>query len=282
MKYPLPKHKEYFVYATNTNTTIPKKKSDIPQSISREKPNPLLQEYTNFINKRSILYTSLPFVTNIYLCNSLTFNALHEKSDIDLTIITHPWRLWIARFRSLFLFSILRIKRSSSHMHKRFCLSFYIDQQHQNLYNIKGSWDDIYLCYRLAHLVPLYAQDSSTKDQLIQANKNRLQQYLPRHPMVNTININTKFFTASNRFKKSIEFFHQWRLWDFIEKLLQVCRTPILLYKKSKLGQQAKHIIIAKHMLKFHSCIRQKIQYLYEIATSKHQTTSNKPMSLFQ
>ncbi|MDR0650197.1 MAG: hypothetical protein LBG59_02025 [Candidatus Peribacteria bacterium] len=49
-----------------------------------------MDDYIAEIEKYATLYKSLPFVEEIYLCNSITFNALHQDSDIDLFIIARP------------------------------------------------------------------------------------------------------------------------------------------------------------------------------------------------
>jgi predicted nucleotidyltransferase len=49
-----------------------------------------MDEYLNEIKRLKITFQSIPFVEEIYLCNSITFNALDENSDIDLFIIAEP------------------------------------------------------------------------------------------------------------------------------------------------------------------------------------------------
>jgi predicted nucleotidyltransferase len=67
-----------------------------------------MKEYIAQVQKHAWVWRSLPFVSHIYLANSITFNALHEDSDIDLFIITLPGRLRIARLMSRLNFIFLR------------------------------------------------------------------------------------------------------------------------------------------------------------------------------
>jgi len=91
MKYPVPRDAEYFLFDEKAKMdqvhiqrlgTFEKSKD-----FSRPQENPYMEEYRKFINKYSWLYKSLPFIKSIYLCNSITFNALNEESDIDVFIV---------------------------------------------------------------------------------------------------------------------------------------------------------------------------------------------------
>lgn len=92
MKYPVPSEAEYFVFnekAKGDPVHIQRLGNfEKSKDFSRPSENPYMEEYRKYINKYTWLYKSLPFVTSIYLCNSITFNALSDHSDIDLFIIT--------------------------------------------------------------------------------------------------------------------------------------------------------------------------------------------------
>lgn len=103
------------------------------KNFSWKEKNPYLEEYLDFIQQWEKVYVNLPFVKTIYLCNSITFNALKSDSDIDFFMVVAEKRIWTARFFCLFFFSILHIKRSVKYKVKKFCLSFRVTEQHQNL-----------------------------------------------------------------------------------------------------------------------------------------------------
>ena len=42
------------------------------------------------IKRLESTFQSIPFIEQIFLCNSISFNALDKNSDIDLFIITKP------------------------------------------------------------------------------------------------------------------------------------------------------------------------------------------------
>ena len=84
MKYPVPKDYEYF---------MTKEKKDLsPQNTNQEfswhHKSDQFQEYANYIQKYTKLRKAIPFIKNIYLGNSMSFNGLKDGSDIDLCIIT--------------------------------------------------------------------------------------------------------------------------------------------------------------------------------------------------
>ncbi|MBQ7073605.1 hypothetical protein IJM86_00735 [bacterium] len=106
----------------------------------------------------------MPFVEKIYLCNSLTFNSLNSDSDIDLFIVVQEQKIWTARFFCLLLFSWFHIKRSLTSKHKKFCLSFFVTSEHQNLDGIALDFGDPYLEHWVKHLTLLY-QDPFVKSQ---------------------------------------------------------------------------------------------------------------------
>lgn len=93
MNYKVPHNHQYFLFEKTTQ----EKQEDIlraqefppdEQKYSRDKKNPYIDDFLLYINKFQRLYKSIPFIHSIYLCNSITFNALTEDSDIDVFIVT--------------------------------------------------------------------------------------------------------------------------------------------------------------------------------------------------
>lgn len=218
------------------------------------------KEYIEYIDKRHRVYKLIPCISHIYLANSLTFNAIKKSSDIDLFIITYKDRIRTVRLRTLMLFSILRIKRGIKTI-KKFCLSFYITPEALNLYPIKIREKDVYLAYRIAHLVPLYTEKEESIDIIRDKNKHRLQQYLPNHPMKQTIKLGNKIHKGINKNKKILNIIHKGQMWNIIELIAKAVLLPRTLQRKKKLSQiDQKNIIISNKMLKFHKDKREKIQ----------------------
>lgn len=267
MNYPIPKYWEYF-----STKKINKKPEINKNEKSREKEDSLMQEYFKQINKHQKIFKNLPWIKKIYLCNSISFNKLNKWSDIDLFIIAKKWCLWRARFFSVLIFFFLWLKRTKSKISKRYCLSFYITQEAKNLYSINIENTDIYLAYRLAHLIPLY-QEKTDKKTIYNYN-SRLFAILPNLPKdKHIINIWLDIFTGNSKTKIYLEKYISWIIWQIVEYMIKTIRLPILVYKTKKLKWKWKNIIFNDNMLKFHQDKRKKISLLYR--TKRNQSTSN-------
>ncbi len=287
MKYPIPTNMEYFFFEKKIDNNLKNK-----VWFSRNEKNKYMDEYIQFINKYWNIYQSIPFIKEIYLCNSISFNALKKDSDIDLFIITQKNSIRRARFFSLLFFVILWLKRwknikkdaeasprsltsflsrfsgiwifwNSYTVRKKFCLSFYITEDHLNLYNINLPRSDVYLNYWLAHLIPLY-QEQLNSSNIYKKNK-RFNITMPNHPQKFCINIWNKTFHWKSNLKKKLEYVFGWFFWNAVEILISSVWIPILSYKTKKLWKKWQWIIINNNMLKFYDDKRFQIHLMYEI-----------------
>lgn len=276
MHYPRPEQEDYYRYINEISRkeqdTKHRASTDIDRRFSRDIPCALMDEYRTYILSLQSLFMSLPFVKQIYLCNSITFNALHPWSDIDICIICRQWYLRAARIRSVIFFLIYKVKRSwgkyANHS-KKFCLSFSIDESATDLYPIRNTEGDRYLVYRLAHCVLLYSDDTLADDFLWQSN-SKLLSFLPQHPWSQTIHIGIDVIRGTTRWKKYIERINQTWLCRGIIMMLSRVRKQRIYYKRKKLSVHIqKHIIISNTMLKFYDDKRRVIQHKIRTALSK-------------
>lgn len=259
MKYPVPPFEQYYLFDFEL------KKEDKPASNKKKDTvSKLEEEYIIFIKKHQKLLTGLPFVENIYLCNSTTFSGLKESSDIDLVIIASKGKIRTVKFfTTLYLFRHW-IRRYRSKTRKKFCTSFYLTPEALNLFPLKlHNSTDIYLTYWLAHLVSIYSRRSEEKDRLIKNNK-WIQNFLPNHPLQQTIDLGITSQSGNTKTKERIEWCLQWVIWTIIEKVLKHVRLPIMLRKKSKKSKSS-NIIIHDTMLKFYNDQRTRIQFLFDL-----------------
>jgi hypothetical protein len=273
MNYDVPRHSSYFLFEKKWW----KKQEDVlrgqefPPSegkYSWDKKNPYMEDFIKHIKKYSRLYRSVPFIQSIYLCNSITFNALHEDSDIDVFIVTKKWSLWRARLWSTILFFLFGLKRGGIRgKKKKFCLSFYVTHTHQNLYNIMLPQNDIYFIYWLAHLVPLYQESPEN----IYTHNKWLESVLPNFPGRHCINIWLTPTRGANRFKKTTEYIGGGIIGKGFELLIKLVRLPIVIYKTKLLKEKGWGIIVNDTMLKFHMDIRKKVHLLYTMYKKKMQ-----------
>jgi len=201
MKYPVPQPQGQFAWLETSKEVEREEQSNRSWDTA---VSPIMSEYLTYITNYARLYQSIPFVEQIYLCNSIAFNALHPESDIDIVIIAKPGRMRLARAWSWLMFSGLGLKRFGGKKIKRFCLSFYIDREHTNLYPIALQPYDIYLCYWIAHLVPLYSANTSYINSIYQSN-HRVTNFIPNIQLSQNIYLGNELIIGENRFKRTME-----------------------------------------------------------------------------
>ena len=182
MNYPVPNDYKFFEYWAKKEELAYKENNNF----SRNEKNQYIDEFWQKINKFRNLYRSLPFISEIFICNSISFNSLKEDSDIDVFIITKKNKLRRARFFSELYFTILWQKRFKKNKKQKFCLSFYVTENNKNLYSIMIDRSDIYLWYRLAHLVPLYQEEK--EEWSMYKNNPWFEAMFPNHPQKYCIN----------------------------------------------------------------------------------------------
>lgn len=97
----------------------------------------------------------VPFIKNISVINSLSFNASGKDSDIDILIMTAKNRLWTARAFAVMILELLGQNKNQWHQAGKFCLGFAFSQEQLNLKHLQLR-NDIYFTYWLAMLKPVW------------------------------------------------------------------------------------------------------------------------------
>ncbi len=272
MNYPVPKNAElFFQYSdiehTNANKML--KNIDVNESeswdeFSRDKKSEYMDEYLEEINRLKSTFQSIPFVEQIFLCNSISFNALDKNSDIDLFVIAEPGRIRTAKFRSMVLFTLKWAKRFWKKIRKKICLSFFITSDSKNLYPISLSSLDIYLAYRIAHLVLIYQPDEEINNSFFESNK-WIKWILPNYQEKQTISLWVSSFSWNTKFKKVMETLWDWFLWNIFEWIVKHIQKVIIWLKKIRNPVWNKDVIVSDSMLKFHQDIREKVSLKYNV-----------------
>ena len=250
--YPIPLNSSVFAYQQEMKEKNRAENSDFWShwiDFSREKENPYHKEYLTFVKKWSWLYNQFPFVDVIYLANSMTFNALHANSDIDLFVVTQERRVWLARFFMTFMMWIYSIKRSRKTTRKRFCLSFFVDRNNQNLESLLLHKRDIYLPYWIAHLVPVYLHAWA----LIYSQNLWIQSFLPNWSPQQNISLGIHPSEGRGLFRKIIEICFYWWIGDFFEYCIQKIWSLRIRYLVAKKPELHRGVLYTKSILKFHN-----------------------------
>ena len=270
MNYPVPKNAEYFFQyfdseRINTNKMLKNTDEDeMGGYFSRDQKSEYMDEYLKEVKRLKATFQSIPFVKQIFLCNSISFNALDNNSDIDLFIIAEPWRIRTVKFRSMILFTLKWAKRFWKKSRKKICLSFFITSDSQNLYPISLSSLDIYLVYRIAHLVLIYQSDEEINNSFFESNK-WVKWILPNYQGKQTISLWIRPFSWDNKFKKIMETLWDWFLWNIFEWIVKHFQKAIICLKRIRNPVWNKDVIISDTMLKFHQDIREKVSLKYNV-----------------
>ncbi|PID34668.1 MAG: hypothetical protein CR971_01995 [candidate division SR1 bacterium] len=260
MNYPVPTQKEFFYYKKKV-AMLP---SPNKEKFSRNTKSKTMQEYIEYIKKYNRLYRSLPFVEQVFLCNSLTFNAVNNNSDIDLFFICKSGAIRRARFFSVLFFTLLNLKRGKKNSTKKFCLTFYITKDNQRLSDIKIK-NEIYLPYWIQHLILLYNNENNNNNKNKQKRNNffkhnqRVEEYLPNYQAQQLININISTQTQASIIKRIMEIIFNGKIGILLEKTIKSIWKPLVIRKKEQLKQGKKYIIIEENMLKFYLDKREDI-----------------------
>jgi hypothetical protein len=207
------------------------------------------------------IFSHLPFVKMVAVCNNLSYSNSRESSDIDLFVVSKKNQIWLARFFCLLILKILDLRPKEEDRRDKFCLSFFIDENYLDMKTVMLGQHDVHFVYWLSQFLPIYDPEK-IYEKLLTIN-NWQTDYLPNVYPSEFIN-KVEATSSSIFFSKIINFLVQ---------------PPVIahwLYNKARLFQvkiigrnlQAMvnidtRVIINEHMLKFHSNDRRD-QYFHE------------------
>lgn len=180
-----------------------------------------------------------PFVKNISIINSLSFNASNPESDIDILLIAKKNRLWTARFFTVILLEIIGQNKNKWYKAGKFCLGFAFDEETLNLKNIRLK-EDIYLTYWLANLRPVF--DRKTYKNFIKEN-DWIFQDLPNWTLQKIEAADTKL-----TFLEKIFF---GKMGEKIEKYLAFIQIKRIFTDPENLRFEGS-VVASSHMMKLH------------------------------
>lgn len=261
MNYPLPRQREFFSYRHSDG---------IWGSAFAEWPSwrAFDEQYTKqctFLEQRSWLWKTIPFLESVYVCDKLSFNAQGDTEKIDLFLVSNVWRMWHvwlwSSMFSLYIKILYRLKQSEYVL----SINFIVARDTCDIQWIKLVPHDPYLIYRLAHLVPIYQQFDQHELNIRKENK-WMQYYLPDHPLEQTIFLDIEKQHGQNRIRKKNEHLGQWVIGDFRERLIRTIAIPLLLWWRSRQGIKGIGMIIARTMLKLHYEKREAFALKWKIA----------------
>lgn len=216
----------------------------------RQEYDRISDDFWKHVRKYAKFLRFVPFLKTVAVCNTLAFGTVTEKSDIDLFIIAKKGRLFIVRCITVLVFGLLGVRRHGSKIARRFCLSFYIDDEHLNLQPIHFGADDIYFYYWFLTLVPLV--DFNTFKKLQNSNRwlyNFFEQLPGKDPQL--VFINNRFFTTI------LEKLLNGKLGNFFEQLVRKIQFKRHEKRFGTFDPKAS-LVVSDYMLKFHNIDRRE------------------------
>lgn len=180
------------------------------------------------------IFSLTPFLKQVYVCNTLGMTQARPGSDIDLFIITKRNRLFLVRTWLLILTQLFGLRRHGKQVEGRFCLSFFVDEDHMDLSELLLRPYDIYFAYWLLLLKPVRRFSPS----LLGANE-----WMERYFSGTNLNSEKYESTGSRSFFSSFL--------DSIESILAGWQLRRARAKFEILGSP-QGVVLEKYCLKFH------------------------------
>ncbi len=201
----------------------------------------------------------VPFVRAVFVCNTIASGSPEIDSDIDLFIVIKRGRLWLTRFFVTSVLSFVGMRRTRTHVRDRICLSFYITDAHERLYDVCIPGDDIYMAYWLDQLIPVFDPEDVLTD--IQQANPWVKQLVPN--VFQPYTALSRWRVNPSRLSRLIQRIGHawWGTWygNFLEGQAKGFQQQKMKRNtKSKQGQTDTDVVISDTMLKFHENDRRK------------------------
>lgn len=198
-------------------------------------------ELWDVVNSHRFLFSSLPFVRDIAVCNSLSFGVADGESDIDLFIILDSKRFFLGRFFISIFFHMAGIRRHGRKISARFCLSFFVSEKRLDLSAVKLEFDP-YLYFWFYHLIFLKG-NIDVQNRLLRENTWFKEDGFK-------FKCKSKF--KSNFLARSLEIVFGLFLFGLLEVLMKKIQMKRALKKRSQLKDNF-GVVVEDGFLKFHN-----------------------------
>jgi hypothetical protein len=122
------------------------------------------------------ILSTLPFVEQLSIINSLAIGNAHQESDIDFFVVTKPNRLYFVRSLIIVLFKLLGIYKTKTETKDRFCFGFYVTKDAEDLSAVLIQGGDPLFAFWFASFAPIF--ESGAYARLVQDNR-WIAEYFP-------------------------------------------------------------------------------------------------------
>lgn len=199
------------------------------------------------------IFRWIPFVEEVYLCNSLTLAQADRESDIDVFVVMRRGRMFLGRVFLLLIFHILGLRRHGAHVAGRWCFSFLVDSSVRDLSRFLLSERDVYFAYWTQSLVPIFLANRGGEYGEREIDGDLLcaqREWLMRIFGLSVCKKSCDVFGRS--WKRRIrEWVFSGRIGDACERLCERWQMRRALKKWEQLGRPS-GVLLEKHVLKFH------------------------------
>lgn len=202
------------------------------------------------------VFSIIPFVRAVFVCNSLAYNNSCVDGDIDLFIVVKNKRLWLSRFLVLGILKIFHLRPLKNNKKNKIDPTFFINEANLALNDISLN-EDIYLRYWLAQLLPIYDPNNLLTKIREQNHEllNKFPNYLPVQPYSRRL---VKSGTVVNIVRQILALILNFNFLEKTTKTVQLKIMPQLL--KTQLNKN-KGVVANEKMIKMHSNDRRQEYY---------------------
>jgi hypothetical protein len=194
----------------------------------------------------------IPFLKGVFLCNQF-FVSTKEDSDIDIFVVAKKNRIWIVRFLAIFFMAIFGYRIKKGKEKNKICLSFFASEDSLNFLDITHDCEDIYLCYWIATLIPIY-DPHNIYTRIMKENKIWIKKLLPHikeeYIFQTDFSVRDSFFSIY--IPKFFEIAWKSEYGDMIQKYMSDMQKKKLIRKGTDKTREDLSVIVNDSILKFH------------------------------
>jgi len=207
-----------------------------------DKPEKIKIDFFRKIRRDAWIFSLMPFVLEVAVCNSVAFGTASEDSDIDLLFVLKDERFFMARAILSLLLKISGKKRGGDCISRRYCLSFLISDSKLAFDEILIE-NDVYFYYWFRELIFLKG-NKSLQDKLLKENLSWFE--------LKSYEFKQRFMVKTYAITRVLEFVLSWTLFDFLEDFL--AKYQIKRARRKNLGEGSPFgVVIEPGFLKFHN-----------------------------
>lgn len=194
---------------------------------------------------------AVPFLRAIFVCNSVGAGQACENSDIDFLIITAPNRIWIVRLFANIILRLFGLRTYGDKVSDKICLSFFLDEKHLNLVDLRITEADIHFVYWIKQMQPIFDPDNLYKKFL--SINNWTDYYLPNYKYPGDFIKSLSETKIGSIWRKICEKMWQGAYGDLIEKEAKETQMMKMSLKiKNQLNDGQKGVVIKEGVIKLH------------------------------